>query len=106
MYRAHPSAWKVKPGEKASRVAVYFRWYVVGSPELEPVLTEQRNDAVRSRGVSLPEILSSFAAVAACSVWCAQALEALQQAGRAFEARYEPELLREFGMKVQRTYAA
>ena len=84
---------------------MYFRWTVVGSPELEQVLTEQRNDDVLSRGVSLPPCLSGFAAVAACSVWCARALEALQQACRAFEARYEPELLREFGMKVQRTYA-
>ena len=43
-YRKSPSEWKVKPGNRASRVEVYFRWTVVGSPELEPVLTVQRND--------------------------------------------------------------
>ena len=36
--------------------------------------------------------------------WCARALEALQQACRAFELRYGPELQREFGLVVHCTY--
>ena len=36
--------------------------------------------------------------------WCARALEALQQACRAFELRYGPELQREFGLAVHCTY--
>ena len=36
--------------------------------------------------------------------WCARALEALQQACRAFELRYGPDLQREFGLVVHCTY--
>ena len=36
--------------------------------------------------------------------WCASALEALQQACRAFELRYGAELQREFGLVVHCTY--
>ena len=91
-HRKSPSEWKVKPGERASKVEVYFRWTVVGSPELEPVLTVQRNDNVRVRGVSLPDSLSGFTAVAPCSVWCARALQALESAANEFVGLHGPQL--------------
>ena len=103
-YRKSPSEWKVKPGEKASRVALYFRCTVVGSPELEPVLTVQRNHDVRVRRVSFPDSLSGFTAVAACSVWCARALQALESAANEFVGLHGPQLQEEFGQQLVCTY--
>ena len=94
----------MKPGEKATKVEVYFRWTVVGSPELDPVLTVQRNDNVRVRGVSLPDSLSGFTAVAACSVWCARALQALENAANEFVVLHGPQLQEEFGQQLVCTY--
>ena len=41
---------------------------------------------------------------AADFAWCARALQALQQACRAFKLRYGPELQRQFGLVVHCTY--
>ena len=81
---------------------VCFRWTV---KDLEPVFTEQRNNDVRSCGVSSPQSLSAVAPVAPCTLWCDRALAGLNDAAKQIVERYGPELLLEFGLQVHCTYA-
>ena len=91
-------------GQKRFAARVCFCWSVVGATDLELVITEQQSKDARLRGVSLPQI-SGLAAVAACSAWCARALEGLEKAANDFVNRYGPELRLEFGVDVKCTYA-
>ena len=104
-YHQNPCELQIPPGKTRNCVAVSFRWTCVGAKDLEPVLTDQQNKDARRRGVTRPESLTGVAAVAACSVWCDRALEALQNTDAGFVCRNAPELQREFGQKVQCTYA-
>ena len=105
MYRAHPNAWKVKTVEKRPQVLVCFRWQLLGAQAVPACFTEQRNDHARVRALTRPGSLAALAKPVPCIAWCARALEALQKAANDFVGRCEPALLREFGLKVQCTYA-
>ena len=104
-YLQHPSDWKVAAGKERRTVAVCFRWSLVGSADLKPVITEQENKATRLSALTLPESDVAVAPGAPCTVWCARALAALNQCACDFVACYGPELLLEFGLQVQCTYA-
>ena len=104
-YLKHPSDWKVAAGKSRKTVAVCFRWSLVGSVDLKPVITEQQNQDARLRDLTRPERYLALAPGAPCTVWCARALAGLKQCACDFVARYGPELLLEFGLQVQCTYA-
>ena len=76
----------------------------MGATDLALVITEQRNQDARLRGVTRPESFAGFAAVAPCMLWCDRALEGLQKAANDFVRRYGLELLHEFRLKVQCSY--
>ena len=80
-----------------NQVEVSFLWT---AKDLEPVITEQRNNDARLRGVSLPQSLSAAAPVAPCTLWCDSGLAGLNDASKNFVDRYGPELLLEFGLQV------
>ena len=105
-YLKHPSDWKVAAGKKRYTVKVCFRCSFVGSVDLKPVITERENKDARLRDLTRPESYFALAPGAPCSVWCARALVGLKQCAFDFVARCGPELLLEFGVQVQCTYAA
>ena len=104
-YLKHLSEWKVAAGKPRNIVAVCFRWSLVGSVDLKPVIREQQNQDARLRDLTRPERYLALAPGAPCTVWCARALAGLKQCACDFVARYGPELLLEFGLQVQCTYA-
>ena len=101
VYRKHPSDWQVPAVKTRNQVDVCFRWT---TKDLEPVITEQRNNDAWLRGVFLPQSLGVVAPVAPCTLWCDRALAGLNDAAKNFVDRYGPELLLECGMQVQCTY--
>ena len=102
-YLSNSCDWKLSYGQKRFAASVCFRWSVVGATDLELVITEQQRKDARLRGVSLPQI-SGLAAVAACSVWCARALQALESAANEFVGLHGPQLQEEFGQQLVCTY--
>ena len=89
-------------GEDAKPIGSTFPWIAT---DFERVFTAQRNKHARLCSIALPQSISAAAAVAPCTLWCDPALAGLNDAAKSFVDRYGPELLLEFGLKVQCTYA-
>ena len=102
VYLKHPAEWRVPAGKTRNQVEVSFLWIAT---DFELVITEQRNNAARLRGVSLPQSLSAVAPVAPCTLWCDRALAGLNDAAKNFVDRHGPELLLVSGLQVHCTYA-
>ena len=102
-YRFHPEL-KIQFGKKRGHVELCFRWSRVGSLDVELVFTKQNHDNARRRPLTRPGSLAALAAAVPCSLWCGRALEAFHKAARDFVDVHAPQLLQEFGLKVQCVY--